>query len=411
MTNLERGGTGGRLFSLLSGTVVDTRKKKRRFWHPPLWKWALVLGLLGCAEFLFLWKRVPGPVKVELLPLADTPPAWDGSQAWLVISPLSGSGPLRFRTSISMVKPTLRHDAPVNEFVVNLRNGNFKLLQTDLFVPDVVPLTLTRTYHAWDRDIRAFGVGTNHSYDICPTGTRFPYTYMNLNLEDGNVVYLPRISKGSGYADAVFRHSRSSSEFYGAQIAWNGNGWTMTFRDGRKIYFPEAYNAKNFAQGAPTEMVDAAGHHTKLNRDKVRNLQELISSSGHTIRFKYDGERIVEALDDVGHLRKYSYDQFQRLSGVADGHRVLYRFEYQSAASGAKYNPFLLTTVVDGDWNILLRIKYVDGRVSEQTLADGEKYGYEYRLKGTEVLQTTVTLPLGQKKQFFFQDGILTRQE
>ena len=34
----------------------------------------------------------------------------------------------------------------------------------------------------------------------------------------------------------------------------------MTFRDGREIYFPDAYYAKNFAQGAPTEMVDAQGN-------------------------------------------------------------------------------------------------------------------------------------------------------
>ena len=390
---------------------METRGRKKNFWHPPLWKWALVLGLLGCSEFLFLWRPSTRPVKVELMPFADSAPAWDGSQPWLVISPIPGSGPIRFKTTIAMVKPTVRHDAPVNEFVVNLRNGNFKLLQTDLFVPDVTPLTLTRTYHAWDRNIRAFGVGTNHPYDICPTGTRLPYTYVDLNLEDGNVVYLPRISKGTGYADAVFRHSRSSSEFYGAQIAWNGNGWTMTFRDGRKIYFPEAYFAKNFAQGAPTEMVDADGHRTQLNRDKDRNLTELISPSGHTIRFKYDGDRIAEAVDDAGHLRKYSYDQFQRLIAVADGQRVLYRFEYQSAASGPKYDPWLLGAVLDGDWNVLLRIKYVNGRVSEQTLADGEKYGYDYTLKGTEVLQTKVTLPSGRQKQFFFQDGILIRQE
>ncbi len=309
------------------------------------------------------------------------------------------------------MKPTVRHDAPVNEFVVNLRNGNFKLFQTDLFVPDVVPLTLTRTYHTWDRDIRAFGVGMNHPYDICPTGTRFPYTYMNLNLEDGNVVYLPPISKGTGYADAVFRHDRSSSEFYGAQIAWNGNGWTMTFRDGRKIYFPEAYHAKNFAQGAPTEMVDAEGHHTHLKRDNVRNLEELISPSGHSIRFRYDGDRIVEAQDDAGHLRIYSYDQFERLISVADGSRVLYRYEYQAGVREANYDPWLLSTVLDGDWNILLRIKYVNERVSEQMLADGEKYGYEYKLNGNEVVQTTVTLPSGKRRQFFFQDGILTRQE
>ena len=118
---------------------------KNRFWHPPLWKWALVLVLLGCSEVLFLWKRPTPPVKVELLPFTDSPPAWDGSQPWLVISPIAGAGPIRLKTSIAMVKPSVRHDAPVNEFVVNLRNGNFKLLQTDLFVSDVMPLSLTRT--------------------------------------------------------------------------------------------------------------------------------------------------------------------------------------------------------------------------------------------------------------------------
>src|ERR1035438_1601701 len=105
-----------------------------------------------------------------------------------------------------------------------------------------------------------FGPGTNHPYDICPTGTRFPYTYMDLNLEDGRQIHFRRISKGTGFADAVFRHENTSSEFYGAQIAWNGDGWTLDFRDGRRFLFPEAYQAKNYAQGAPTEMRNADGH-------------------------------------------------------------------------------------------------------------------------------------------------------
>jgi YD repeat-containing protein len=113
---------------------------------------------------------------------------------------------------------------------------------------------------------------------------------------------MPRISQGTGYADAVFRHDRSSSEFFGAQVAWNGNGWTMTFRDGRKIYFPESYYAKNFAQGAAIEMLDAEDHRLQLKRNSARNLEELVSPGGHTIRFKYDSaDRIVEAKDDAGH--------------------------------------------------------------------------------------------------------------
>jgi len=112
---------------------VESGERKKHFWHPPLWKWALVLALLGCAEFLFLWRRPAAPVKVELLPFTDLPPAWDGSQPWMVISPIAGDGAMRFKVAIEMVKPSVRHDAPVNDFVVNLRNGNFKLRQTDLF--------------------------------------------------------------------------------------------------------------------------------------------------------------------------------------------------------------------------------------------------------------------------------------
>ena len=388
---------------------MDLEEKRREFWHPPLWKWGFVLALVGGAAFLFLWKP---RIRVELLPLSDSPPAWDGSQPWLVISPIAGSSPLRFSSAISPVKPTLQHDSPVNEFVVNLRNGNFKLLQTDLFVADVMPLSLTRTYVAWSPHSRAFGVGANHPYDICPTGTRRPYTYMNLNLEDGSEVYMPRVSKGTGFADAVFRHEKSSSEFYGAQVSWNGNGWTLALRDGRKIYFPEAYYAKNFTQGAAIEMVDAQGHRIQLKRNQARNLEQLISPSGHTITFQYDNaDRIVEAQDDAGHVRKYNYDASGHLDTVSDEAHVLYRFEYQRLVNEAGYDPWLLTAVLDGDWNVLLRNKYLWGLVSEQKLASGEVYRYEYRYQGREVIQTTVTLPSGGRKIFSFREGVMVEQQ
>ena len=375
-----------------------------------LWKWTLVALLVSLAAIIWWWPA--RPTQVELLPFSDVPPAWDGSQPWLIISPISGSKPVKFGIGVEMVKPTVRHASPVNEFVVNLRNGNFKLLQTDLFVPDVTPLCLTRTYFAWNPSSRAFGIGMNHPYDICPTGTRFPYTYMNLNLEDGYEVYMPRISKGTGYVDAVFRHDRSSSEFFGARTAWNGNGWTMTFRDGRKIYFPEAYYAKNFAQGAPTEMVDAEGHRLQLKRNAVRNLAKLISPNGHTIDFKYDSaNRIVEAKDDAGDVRRYSYDRTGHLYWVSDGSKVLYRFEYQRWTNGPDNDPYLLTAVLDDDWNVLIKNEFLNGRVSKQILADGRTFKYEYQFMGTELIETTVTFPGNEKKIFSFHQGILISQK
>jgi YD repeat-containing protein len=154
--------------------------------------------------------------------------------------------------------------------------------------------------------------------------------------------------------------------------------------------------------------MDAEGSRIQIKRSKVRNLEELISPSGHRITFKYDlADRIVEADDSAGNIRKYSYDQGGHLDTVSDGTHVLYRFEYQRLMNEAGYDPWLLTAILDGDWNLLLKNKYLWGRVSEQKLANGEVYRYEYRLNEREVLQTAVRLPSGETKLFSFRDGIL----
>jgi YD repeat-containing protein len=327
------------------------------FWHPPAWKWIAFIALAAAAAFLLFSKASTNSVKVELLPFTDSPPAWDGSQLYLVISLGDiGSEHAKFKSSTLLDRPTVRHDVPVNEFRVELYTGAFVLRQSDLFIPDAIPLSLLRTYRVWDFHSRAFGVGANHPYDICPTGTRFPYTYMDLNLEDGGQIHFRRISKGTGYADAVFRHDETSSEFYGAQIAWNGNGWTLDFRNGSRFLFPEAYNAKNYAQGAPFEMGDAGAHRIQLKRDKKRNLEQLLSPSGRTISFKYDAaDRIVEATDDTGDVRKYFYDSSGHLESIADASHLLYRFKYSPLIHSPGYDPYVMTAVIDGRGTVLLQ--------------------------------------------------------
>lgn len=374
-----------------------------------VWKWAAFAVLLLLSGAIWFWPhRAAG---IELLPFTDLPPTWDGSYPYLVISPVANSTPIKFASSIRLVQPTIRHDAPVNNFEVDLHTGRFILRQTDLFVPDVMPLSLNRTYVAWDYHSRAFGVGGNHPYDICPTGTRFPYTYQDLNLEDFYQVHMPRISKGTGYADAVFRHNGTASEFYGAQDAWNGNGWTFTLHDGRKIYFPEAYFAKNYAQGAATEMDDAQGNRIQLKRNQVRNLEQLISPSGHTITFTYDlADRIIEAADDSGQIREYSYDSGGHVETVSDEKHILFRLEYQPLMNEQGYDPYLLTAISNEDWKVLVQNKYLWGRVIEQQLADGEIFRYEYQLNGSEVLSTKITLPSGSRQEFKFRNGILENQ-
>lgn len=345
----------------------------------------------------------------ELLPASTSIPAWDGAYPYLVISPIMPrSGPAGYKSSISWDRPSVHHESPVNEFQVDLHSGMFVLRQTDLFVSDSMPLSLTRTYHPWDANSHAFGVGANHPYDVCPTGTRNPYTYLDLNLEDGRQIRFPRISKGTSYADAVYRHNETASEFYGAQIAWNGNGWNLDFKDLHQFRFPESYNAKNFAQGAAVEMRDAKGHHIELKRSGPRNLERLISPSGHTISFEYDSEnRIIKAQDDAGNVRQYGYDSTGHIETVSDGSRILYRFGYERHLDSEGFDPFLMTSVTDGSGKELVRNWYSDGgRVSKQRLANGEIYYYDYLFDSEyNVTEATVTLPTGEVKKFQFAGG------
>lgn len=376
-------------------------------------KWVVAALFFALAVFLFFWKPPAGPVKVELLPFSDSLPSWNGSYPFLIISlNHSDSNRPSFHTSVRLVSPTVRHNAPVDEFEVDLHSGMFIVRQTDLFVPDVVPLALIRTYRVWNANSMAFGAGTNHPYDIAPTGTRNPYTYMDINLEDGRQMHFQRISKGEGYANAVFRHEETSSEFYGAQVAWNGNGWNLDFKDGQRFVFPEAYYAKSLAQGAAWMMRDEHGRKIQLHRDQNRNLVELVSPSGKAISFKYDElNRIVKGADDQGNARFYHYDSSGHLETVSDSSQLLFRFEYQHLMNVKNYDPYMMTAIRDGNDKVLLKNSYLpSGQISEQKVANGDVYRYRYIFKKGEIVETIVDQPSGER-MFYFEGEKFLREK
>jgi YD repeat-containing protein len=159
------------------------------------------------------------------------------------------------------------------------------------------------------------------------------------------------------------------------------------------------------AQGAPLEMRDGQGHRVKFIRDSQRNLTELISPSGHRMTFKYDeAARIIEARTDVGDVRRYSYGPEGLLKTVSDGSRVLYRFGYENLLDAPGYEKSLMTSVTDGQDRLLLRNTYADrSRVSQQTLANGDTFRYEYDIDcAGDTHESSVTLPNGATKSFSF---------
>jgi YD repeat-containing protein len=285
------------------------------------------------------------------------------------------------------------HGVPVDRFEADLRYGNFILRETDLFLDDVFKVPLTRTYVSseWvdQNPVHAFGRNCNHPFDIAPIGTRNPYTYQMIALEDGDFLYFDRISKGTGYADSVFQHTEISSRFYKAITRWDGHGWTTRLADGSEILFPESYNAKNLAQGAPYEMLDAYGNKLELERDAKRNLQEIRTPHGHWIRFGYDDlSRIKRAEDDAGHWAQYEYNTGGMLTSMtsSSGHQRHY-----------DYDGVLMIRVTDEKGRVLVRNYFRQRLLQRQEFWNGGPYSYTYDWAQDEYFprKVGVTLPDG----------------
>ena len=239
-------------------TEQTVRKKTRLSrWRPPFLEVVRFFLLFSFSIGLSFRKKQGARIKAPFQPpklLADriSRPTWDGAYPYLVIPlALPRSRSSKFHSSIEFEQPTLRHKSRVNQFEVDLHSGMFILRQTDLFVPDIMPLALTRTYHVWFDYPTAFGNGATHPYDIRQFGDTNPYTYMELYLEDWREINFPRISEGTGYGDAVYRHMETTSEFYNAQIFWNGVGWTVQLHDGWRMIFPRLIPRKDAHRRRP----------------------------------------------------------------------------------------------------------------------------------------------------------------
>jgi YD repeat-containing protein len=264
---------------------------------------------------------------------------------------------------------------PVDRFEVDLRYGSFVLRQTDLFLNDSFSAPFTRAYTSQDwfepNQVHAFGKNANHTYDIAPLGTRNPYTWIAIALEDGDFLFFDRISKGSSYSDALYRHTETSGRFYQAITYWNDNGWTTKLADGSLISFPESYQAKKIADGAPLEIQDARGNKLHLVRDTDRKLQEIRTPHGQVIRLTYNDQGwIRRAEDDWGHWVAYLYNSDGMLVTVIPSSGKRRDYEYDDT---------LLTVVRDDRDNILVRNTYDQGRIVAQQFADGQVYEYSYQ--------------------------------
>lgn len=362
--------------------------------------WALGIGVVLFAVTHLRRQEGPAEISPEEIQRATVPPRSDGTHPCVFASVVAG----RIVTGLGQCAMPTEHKGETDRFEVDLRYGAFVMRQSDLLLTDLLDVPLTRSYFSRDwiasNPVHAFGLNTNHPYDIAPVGTRLPYTYMLLVLEDGDILYFKRISQGTGFADAVFLHTDTSTRFYKSTIRWNGDGWNLQLADGSTIRFPEAYGAKNMAQGAPVEMRDASGNKLALQRDAQRNLQQILTPNGHWIRFHYDDQsRIVQAEDDQANSVQYGYN--------ADG-MLMFALHSSGAKRIYEYQGRLMTAVSDEHGQVLVRNWYEAGRLIRQLYANGDSYEYEYNWRPEKFFMdgVIVTLPDHSAKLIQLTDSV-----
>jgi RHS repeat-associated protein len=277
---------------------------------------------------------------------------------------------------------------------VDLGTGLFVVKKTDLTVKDVLPLVLSRVYRPGDANSRAFGIGATHPYAMFLWSAQ-QYQQADLILPDGGRIHYVRTSTGTGFTDAVFQHTMTPTVFYGSQIAWNGNGWNLTLKDGT-VYV--------FGENAPLQAIrDRYGNQLTLTRTNGQsgNITRITSPNGRWLQFTYDASnRITQAQDLAGRTVTYTYDTSGRLASVTDPNGGVTQYTYDSSHR--------MLTLTDARGITFLTNTYdANGRVTQQSQADQTTFQMAYSLDSNgKVTQTNLTDPRGTVRQVTFNaDG------
>jgi RHS repeat-associated protein len=290
---------------------------------------------------------------------------------------------------------------------VDLATGLFVYRKTDLALQDVIPIALTRTYRQSDSTSRAFGVGATHDYDIFLVGDHDSqgYTYQDLILPDGGRVHFTRISPCTGqggfcnFSDAVYEHTTSGTDFYGARIAWTG-GWTLTKKNGTVYTFPDSDNSNQSQAAAIVTMHDRHGNSVTFTRTG-NNLTQITSPNGHWIKLTYDSSnRVIQAQDNINRTVNYSYNANGNLTQVTDASGGVTNYTYDSLGE--------LLSIQDPRGLFFLNNQYDgNGRVVRQTQADQTAFQFNYSTDPVTgaITETDVTDPAGNVKRVTFVNG------
>jgi hypothetical protein len=213
---------------------------------------------------------------------------------------------------------------------IYLHYGMLLSRRTDFYLPGSLPLELSRVIRTQDSRSRVFGIGGNHSLNIWPVGNTWPFTWMDLILEDGGRLRYRRSNWGASYWDAIYVVEATITDFYSSYVTWNWPGWRLFRQDGRTYVFPDGGGVQRPEQAALIGVQDASGNMLRLRRESTGNLMSASSGEGKWIHFKYDsGYRMTEAQDNEGHEILYRYTATGCLEEVEDAEHHVTKYGHE----------------------------------------------------------------------------------
>ena len=283
---------------------------------------------------------------------------------------------------------------------VDLSTGEFIYDPTDIYLPDVIPISLTRTYRQGDTASRSFGMGTTSGYDMWVSGNLNDFSYIEIVLPDGGRVRFDRTA-GNLWNSSSLQCVSTPGPFFGATFAPYTGSWVVTLRNGTVLHFLAPPNGTGATpkNTALSSITDRNGNTVTLTHDSNYNVTQITSPNGRWIQLTYDGSnRVTVAQDNIGRTVHYLYDSNGRLYNVTDVNGGTWIYGYDPT------NVDQMTSLTDARQIQYLQNQYdSNGRVKKQILADSTFYTFSYTLdSNNNVTQTTVTDPSGNIQQYTF---------
>jgi RHS repeat-associated protein len=266
---------------------------------------------------------------------------------------------------------------------VDTATGFFYLDKTDLVLPGILPIAVTRTYRTNLANAGPFGLGTSWPYDIFlqPPPNSSP---------DALILFTPgnRQDLFSRQADGSFENT-TSPPLGGAIVTVASGIRSLRFKDGTLWRFDPA--------GRLISQADRNGNALTLIRDGQGRVIAISEPSGRQLTVSYVGAtlRISSIRDPVGREVRYGYDGAGRLTTVTDAGGGMTRYAYDDANR--------MVSITDPRNITFLINEYDDaGRVIRQIQADGGIWTFSYTATGSFISQSTVTNPNGYSTTYRF---------